>query len=95
MLDDKTVQIEHLLRRTSSAHGEYETTVLGGVYDQQWYIWYAKWAVEHGLNDLVAQPMDAERWSTILFELNQQHQQTDRKQSWAEYTAQQLAVQFG
>ena len=94
MEHDKRTLIEQLLTRTSSAHGEYEKNVLNGVYDTQWHIWYARWAVEHGLNDLVAQPMDAERWSAILYDLNEQHKQTDRHQSWAEYTAQQLAIMF-
>jgi hypothetical protein len=95
MNNDKTVHIERLLQQTSAAHGEYETNVLAGVYDREWYIWYAKWAVEHGLNELVAQPMDADLWSRILHELDEQHQQTDRHQTWTAYTAQRLATLFG
>jgi hypothetical protein len=95
LVQDKSVRIEQLLHRTSAAHGEYETKVLDGVYDQEWYIWYAQWAVEHGLNELVAQPMNVQQWSQILYDLNEQHKQTDRHQSWAEFTAAQLVIKFG
>ena len=94
MAQEKTLLIEELLKQTSAAHGEYETTVLNGVYDQEWAAWYARWAVEHGLNDLVKQPMDAEQWSQILTHLNEQHQQTDHQQTWAEFTAQQIAITY-
>jgi hypothetical protein len=30
------------LNRAAAAHGEYESTELGGVYDQAWADWYAK-----------------------------------------------------
>ena len=60
MAPDKSLLIEELLKQTSTATGEYETNVLNGVYDQEWAAWYARWAVEHGLNDLVEQPKDAE-----------------------------------
>jgi hypothetical protein len=94
MVQSRSALIEQLLTRTSSAHGEYETSVLNGVYDDEWYIWYAQWAVEHGLNDLVANPMDAKQWAEILHEVNEQHKLTDHRQSWAEFTAQQLAAMF-
>jgi hypothetical protein len=94
MAPDKMHLIEELLKQTSSAHGEYETHVLNGVYDQEWAKWYARWAVEHGLNDLVKQAIDAEQWGQILRDLNEQHQQTDRQQSWAEFTAQQVATLY-
>ena len=42
-----------LLYRTSSAHGEYETTELNGVYDVAWADWYADWAIRNGLNSLI------------------------------------------
>jgi hypothetical protein len=81
-----------LLNQAGAAHGKYETEVLNGVYDQEWHIWYAQWAVEHGLNDLLAEAVDAERLSTILYSVNEQHKQTDRHQSWAEFTAERLAA---
>ena len=44
--------IAQLLSATGSAHGEYEETALGGAYDEQWPDWYARYLVDHGLNDL-------------------------------------------
>jgi hypothetical protein len=40
-----------LLREAEAAHGEYETSVLGGVFDQDWPRWYAAWLLDHGLAD--------------------------------------------
>jgi YesN/AraC family two-component response regulator len=92
MMREKVAAIIALLDQAGAAHGKYETEVLNGVYDQEWHIWYAQWAVEHGLNTLLTKPIDAERLSTILYSVNEQHRQTDRRQSWAEFTAERLAV---
>jgi hypothetical protein len=39
-----------LLKDTAVAHGEFEKTELGGVYDEQWPEWYATYFVDrlHG-----------------------------------------------
>jgi hypothetical protein len=95
MNQDKVTPVIQLLQRASAAHGEYETKVLGGVYDQDWPIWYAQWAVTNGLNELLGSKKDAQELSTILYDLNEKHKQTDKSQSWAEYTAQQLITLFG
>jgi len=91
-LIDKVSRITDLLSRAGHAHGEYETKVLNGVYDQDWPIWYARWAVEHGLNAFLAQPIDAERLSKLLYTLNEEHKLTNKRQSWAEFTAERLAA---
>jgi hypothetical protein len=91
---DRVSPIVQLLQRASAAHGEYETTVLNGVYDQEWPIWYAQWAVEQGLNNLVGSSMTAQEWSNVLFDLNEQHKLTDKSQSWAEFTAHHMVHMF-
>jgi hypothetical protein len=87
--------LEALLNRAGHAHGQYETTVLNGVYDTDWHRWYARWAVDNGLNAFVPQPMDADQWSEILFTINADHQQTNRQESWAAYTARQILARYG
>ena len=94
-LTDTISRIADLLSSAGQAHGEYESTVLNGVYDRDWPIWYARWAVEHGLNALVAQPTDAERLSKLLYTLNEEHKQTNQRQTWAEFTAERLAAALG
>lgn len=34
-----------VLRDASSAHGDYETGILNGVYDENWSAWYAAFVV--------------------------------------------------
>ncbi len=89
---EKVTAIAALLHRAGTAHGKYETEELNGVYDQNWPIWYAQWVVEHGVNDLVEQPVSAERLSATLYAINEQHKRTDKHQSWAEFTAERLAA---
>jgi len=43
--------IAALLRATESAHGAYETEILGGVRDEDWPTWYATYLLGHGLAD--------------------------------------------
>jgi hypothetical protein len=88
-------QISHLLRQASAAHGEYETNILNGVYDQAWAIWYARWLVEHGFNSLVSQPVSAETLSSLLSDLDAKHKATDRRQPWPDYYAERLAARLG
>jgi len=33
------------LREAGSAHGDYETNILNGVYDDNWPVWYAAYVV--------------------------------------------------
>jgi hypothetical protein len=37
-----TAVVLDLLRDAASAHGDYESEVLGGVYDVHWPEWYAR-----------------------------------------------------
>ena len=76
-----------LLRQAGSAHGQYESTVLKGVYDQDWAIWYAAWILEHGLNDVLKTDFDADSFGKLLFSINQDHQHDSKGLSWAEFTA--------
>ena len=45
--------IAALLTETETAHGVYETNVLGGVFDEEWPTWYAAYLLDHGLRDLL------------------------------------------
>lgn len=85
-----TEAIERLLRRAGSAHGVYEESVLHGVYDENWPIWYAQWILDHGFNTLVARPVDAGHLSRLLADLHKQHTQTDKAQPWPVFYAARL-----
>jgi len=83
-------QITDLLKRAKTEHGEYEKSVLNGVYDQEWDLWYASWLIEHGVNDLLNADMTSPELADLLTGINDQHQQTDPQKDWADYTAEQL-----
>jgi hypothetical protein len=86
--------VEDLLRQTSAAHGVYEETELNGIYDQEWAAWYAAWALEHGLNDLLDSNMNADRLAALLVEINDVHQQANSGENWAQFTARWLVEKY-
>ena len=87
-------QLADLLRRTGNAHGHYETTVLHGVYDVNWAPWYADWAIQNGLNELLSTRFDTGALGKLLFEINEDHRREGQGSSWAEYTARRLVQMF-
>jgi len=91
-----TDAIARLLEQTEAAHGEYETAELSGVYDQDWPRWYAAYAVEHGLGDLLGHPVDAEPLAALLVERFAAFEHADPKPSdgWAAYLAERIAVEL-
>ncbi|MBV7327184.1 hypothetical protein KFU94_02770 [Chloroflexi bacterium TSY] len=88
-------KILDLLKQAGSAHHTYEQTVLKGVYDQEWAIWYAKYIVDNGINDLLSQSLTAEQMGDLLEETNTLHGQTDQSQSWPEFASRIIAERFG
>ena len=87
-------QIILLLHRTGNAHGQYETTVLNGVYDVNWAPWYADWAIQNGLNELLGTRFDAGSLGRLLHDINEDHRREGYGLSWAEYTARRLVQMF-
>ncbi len=63
---DRIDAIRALLDEAEAAHGVYETTELKGVYDQAWPSWYAAYAVEHGIGDLLDHPVSPETLAEFL-----------------------------
>lgn len=65
-MTDRTDAIQDLLVETEKAHGAYEATELNGVYDEDWPRWYASYAIEHGLGDLVGGEVTPDRLADLL-----------------------------
>jgi hypothetical protein len=91
---DRIGAIEALLTKAEAAHGVYETTELGGVYDEAWAGWYAAYAVEHGLGDLVGHPVTADQLERFLVSTFSEFKALDPKptESWAAWTARRAAA---
>ncbi len=63
---DQAQNIEALLVEAERAHAEYEAAELGGTYDQRWPQWYAAYAVEHGIGDVIGKEVGADAsWSAF------------------------------
>ena len=92
MATDPVDAISALLVETEQAHGRYETTELGGVYDQDWPRWYAAYAVEHGIGGLVGHDVTADQLATFLAATNLAFQEAKSGDSWADWTARRAAT---
>jgi len=55
--------VESLLMQAEQAHGQYEQTVLDGVYDQDWAIWYANFVIDQGIEKVLGRSFSGERLS--------------------------------
>jgi hypothetical protein len=90
MRDETTTALRDLLRQAGAAHGEYESTVLNGVYDEAWPTWYADWLLAHGFNDLVQRSYTLAELAALLRDLNQQHRASGSTQDWADFYAERM-----
>jgi hypothetical protein len=85
--------LKALLDQTEAAHGQFEKTTLNGVYDQEWAGWYATYAVEHGIGDLLGRSVSDEELERFLASSYVDFQQAEPKPSepWSAYTARRIA----
>ena len=80
MNKEKLIEI---LRQASTAHGDYETNILNGVYDDNWPVWYAAYVVG-ALGIEVIRPAKLTR---LLALAHKAHQQEDSKADWPTFYA--------
>jgi hypothetical protein len=90
MTQDAVMAITSLLFQAGKAHHDYEQNVLKGVYDRDWPIWYAEYAIKRGLGNLLNRPLTPQKLSQFLSRSNKQYQAENPQQTWAEYTAQKM-----
>jgi hypothetical protein len=101
MTEDETVAdlvaaIEALLVRTEQAHGVFESTELEGVYDQEWPRWYAVYAVEHGIGEILGGGVTVDELAEFLARSNAEFEAIDPKPSetWATYAARRISAEL-
>ena len=78
-----------LLRETQTAHGVYETDVLGGVYDEAWPAWYAAYLLDHGLGDHLpgAERLDVTSLTAELARLAADYERGEQSSPWPDVYA--------
>ncbi len=83
-----------LLREAETAHGEYERTALGGVFDEDWPRWYAEYLLDHGLAEhLPAEgPGAPHRLATVLKRLADDYERERAGNPWPEVYARWLVA---
>ena len=96
MAADRVQAITALLVETGQAHGRYEESELNGVYDQDWPAWYAAYAVDHGMSELIGHPIGAERLAAFFKSTNVEFERADPKPAdpWAAYTARRIVAEL-
>jgi hypothetical protein len=96
MAVERIEAVNALLVETMTAHGVFETTELHGIYDQDWSSWYAAYAVEHGIGELLGHVVTTERLARFLANSNLEFEQTEPTpdEPWATYTARRLTTEL-
>jgi hypothetical protein len=97
MTTDPIEAVNALLLRAEAAHGTYETTELNGVYDQEWPRWYAAYAVDHGIAELVGRAVTTDQLAQFLAGSYAEFQRAEPKsgEPWAAYTARRITAERG
>jgi hypothetical protein len=88
--------ITALLTETKTAHGAYETNVLGGAYDEAWPAWYAAYLLDHGLDDHLpgAENLDVANLAAMLPRLAAGYEQGDKVSPWPDVYARGIIAGF-
>ena len=96
MTADRTQAVSALLLETEVAHGQYETSELSGVYDQDWPRWYAAYAVEHGLGELVGHDVPVDQLAQFLASTFDEFKIVEPKSTerWTAWTAERISAAF-
>jgi hypothetical protein len=85
-----------LLGEAETAHSVFESTELKGVYDENWAEWYAAYAVEHGIGDLIGRAVAPDELAGFLsgtFADFKEHEGTSTD-GWASYTARRITTEL-
>lgn len=90
-VDERQREIVKRLQDASAAHFEYETSVLRGVYDQQWAEWYARFLLEHDWDALFERAWTIGDLTDALRQADATFRAAAPQQGWQEFYAGLLA----
>lgn len=82
-MDINRKKLIETLREASAAHGDYETNILNGVYDDNWPSWYAAYVVgAFGME--IIKPA---KLTKLLIEAHKMHQKQNPGIDWVIFYA--------
>ena len=93
---DASEAVTGLLTETETTHEVFDTNELKGVYDENWAAWYAAYAVEHGVGELIGRNVSVDELAAFLshtFTDFRRHEATSTD-GWAAYTARRIATEL-
>ena len=96
MTTDRIDAIEALLAEAAAAHGVFEATELGGVYDAAWPRWYADYAIDHGIGELLTNAVTVDelaRYFTTTWD-DAQRAEPPPSGPWATWMAPRIAAEL-
>ena len=96
MATERIDGLSGLLGEAEAAHGVFETTELNGIYDQDWPRWYAGYAVDHGIGEMLGHPIPADELGRFLAGSWAEYGNREPKPTdpWATYAARRIAAEL-
>jgi hypothetical protein len=95
MTSESESRVAALLSEAADAHHTYEQEELGGERDEAWAAWYARYALDRGLDGMVAQAPSPERLTELLTEATEEHEREGSSEDWASFVAARIANPSG
>jgi hypothetical protein len=95
-MNEQADAVAALLVEAKEAHGVYEATELNGVYDREWPRWYANYAVEHGIGDLLGREVEVDHLASQLAEGFEEFERIEpaSDEPWSDYLGRRIADQL-
>ncbi|CAN5506725.1 hypothetical protein BH20CHL7_BH20CHL7_13340 [soil metagenome] len=95
MTADRIGALEALLAQAGAAHTVFEREELDGVYDEAWPQWYAAYAIDHGIGDLLTRSVTVEELARFFVSTWDEAQRRDPRpsESWPTWMAQRIAAE--
>lgn len=92
MGEDRIGAISDLLGRAEEAHGAYETSELGGVYDRDWARWYATYVIGQGLAGMLGHEVEEGDVERVLVEAYGEYERLGPEpgEAWTAYVARRI-----
>lgn len=91
---DRIPEITTLLDEAGAAHGRYEQTKLGGVYDEAWARWYAAYVVEQGISALLGHVVTVDAVEAFFTRTFADYRRDGISEDWSDYTAARLQAEL-